>query len=88
MYISSDPGPASNMLPNGQAITFRSRTSTFRIRKSLPVSTKVRVLYDPNYPEHAIINSFLEKSGAYFAGLFAIALMVLGTLISVGLISR
>jgi Protein of unknown function (DUF3592) len=75
-------------LPDGQEITFQSRSSTFRSRKSLPVSTPVGVLYDPNKPEYAIINSPLEKFGGYFLGLFAIALMVLGILILVGLIPR
>ncbi len=73
-------------LPNGQEITFQSGSSSFRIRKSLPVSTKVGVLYDPNNPERARINRRLENSGVYCVGLFAIALMVTGTLILVGLI--
>lgn len=74
------------MLPDGQAITFQSHTSTFRIRKSLPVSTKVDVLYDPAHPERARVNTSLEKSGPYAAGLFAIAFLVLGMLMIVGLV--
>jgi hypothetical protein len=74
-------------LPDGQEITFQSQSSHIGIRKSLPVSTKVGVLYDPTHPERAMIG----KPGSigcapYAVGLFGIACMVLGILILVGLL--
>lgn len=67
-------------LPDGQEITFESRTSYFLIRKVWPVSTTVDVLYDPYHPKSAIINSLLEKLFPYVIGLIAIALLVFGML--------
>ena len=76
-------------LPNGEEITFQSRS--VRTRTSLPVSTNVTVLYDPENPEIAIIDRFLEKGGLLvLIGilLFLIGLpgLVFGMLIGGGLI--
>lgn len=73
-------------LPDGQEVTFQGGVSSSRMRESLPVSTKVDVLYDPTRPESAIINKSSEKIGPYLAGLFAIAFLVAGILVIAGLI--
>lgn len=69
-------------LPNGQEITFQNGDS--RSPKSLPVSTKVAVLYDPENPEIAIITPPKANVGAYLVVLLAVILMGSGILILVG----
>jgi hypothetical protein len=68
-------------LPNGQEITFQNGDS--HRPKSLPVSTKVAVLYDPEKPERAIIIPPRANVGAYLVVLFAVTLMGIGMLILV-----
>ena len=68
--------------PNGEEITFKNGDS--RRPKSLPVSAKVTVLYDPENPEIAIITPPKANVGAYLAVLFALTLMGIGILILIG----
>jgi hypothetical protein len=80
---SSSPGHprrrfliVSYTLPDGQQMTFQ--TPTFHSQKSLPVSTSVAVLYDPDQPERAIINRPFDKYRIFLAIPCAIGLLVFG----------
>jgi len=76
-------------LPHGQEITFQG--PRYNSPKPLPpVSTEVRVLYDPGDPQSAIIDhpvaKFWVKFGGYYVILLGIAFLVFATLTLVGLI--
>ena len=76
-------------VPGRQEMTFQSRA--IRRRTSLPVSTKISVLYDPRDPESAIIDRVYEKCGLFiftsFILLIALIPLIYGIRIGTGSIS-